>query len=253
MTKAGPRGPLKQVRLGVVQKKVLIVLIGVRMQRQRLGEPFTGLSYKDIHARLYNQAFIGESQWLQTVHAQIQRERGNFQVANQLLLDGISRAVTALKESWYSPAPGPHPMSREYEALVDNMENEFSRIGKLASLLRHAGADADQDTLYTTALSLAREIASFVPSSLMGYPDRFMTLTEAEKTAALKTVNVQQASLSRALRGLSEHGLVKQEMVSINHLMDRERRYSITEHGEERFQEEAQKANGRQRHSLFSR
>lgn len=249
MTKAGPRGPLKQVRLGVVQQKVLIMLIGVRMQRQRLGEPVTGLAYKDIHARLYSQAFIGDSQWLQTVHAQLQREQGKVRVANQLLLDGIDLAAATLREDWQSHRWTQTSVSFENQLLMATLMDEVSRIEKMASLLRHAGADTDQDTLYTTVLGVAQQIASFAtPASLSCQgDDRFLTLNEAEKTAALKIVNVQRASLSRALRGLSEHGLVEQEMVFINQLMNRERRYSITGHGEERFQEEAQKATSRRK------
>lgn len=247
MTKAGPRGPLKQARLGVVQKKVLVVLLGIQMQRRRLGESFDGMPYKEIHARLYNQAFIGESQWLQTVHAQMLLRQGNAQEANQYLLKGIDLAGAAVAGDLRNTLRPENALDIETRLLLASIQDEVTRIQNTASFLQRTPMEAEQDALYTTLLSLTREVAAFVSPQLLASQGeaRFSTLGDVEKASALKAVNVQQASLSRALRGLLEHGLILQERTPINHVDDHERRYFITHAGGERLQQEVQKIGSR--------
>lgn len=243
----GKRGPLKQARLGAVQKKVLVILLGMQMQRQRAGEPFTGLPYREIQARLYHQAILGDGQWLQTVHAQLLAEQGQLAESNLRLLEGIELVTGLMGHEVRRNLLPDHPLTVDMRLMLTEQEQEIVRLQNLAFLLRHAPEGSDLSATHVTLLSLARQAGLLAAPGSYAFHmgNGFLTLTEEEKASAEKTVLVQHASLSRALRLLETHRLIEPQEVMFNHLGDTERRYFITEAGVQRLSQEGEKIKGR--------
>ena len=238
------RSKLKQARLGAIQKKVLVVLLGMQMQRQRTGEPFTGLPFREIQARIYTQVILGDSQWLQSVYARMLMEQGRVVEANELLTHGTELLASILHRRATASLLPDKPLPAEFRFVFEQLQEKADRIRNTLFLLRHAPTGTDPEGIHSMLLSLATEASSSISVDPYIPPyskDGYSTLTSEEKTAAEKTVTVQQASLSRALRVLEDHGLIEEQDVVFNQFGNRERRIYITPLGVQRLNSEARK------------
>ena len=240
MTQAVPPRKLKQPRLGTLQKKVLRVLAVVQGQRRPYGEAFNGLLYRDLQARLYNQAVLIDGQWLQTVYAQMLVEQGQINEANQLLFKGIE-LVTSFKTPSLDRSQTNQSFSAGFNASLTARKEEVERIGNTAFLLRNTSAEVDPMILHSTLIGLAREAASFIAYRDLDYyrNNGFLTLSQEQRDAAEKALTVQHASLSRALRLLEAHGLIAERVIDRDYF--KETRYFVTSLGIQRLQSEARK------------
>ncbi|GAA5438222.1 hypothetical protein [Deinococcus aquaticus] len=251
MSAAAPmRTKLRQARLGGVQRQVLDMLVGQKAEADMNGTSIGGLTYRDLMAGIHQYVVIGERLWLPSVVARIEINEGRPADAAGFLLNHIADAIdvaypiaTRLLEmtgrpfaTAYLAVEGVHIASRAVTRL-EKLRAQFRAPIQFQQLERVPHMSDPEAGLLNAwggahALALATTPLHEAAQSIHALP-----LPEEMKEKALVRLAGQHPSLSRSLRTLEIHRLIRRKEIEgltlseDGELFLREARFFITEEG----------------------
>lgn len=243
----------RKVRIGDVQRRVLTLLAIHKAESTPLGlQRDAGLAVREILAGVHKYVVFGSAQWWPSVYAQLLLEQGQPEAATELIVTSTVRAANVALdevERRLNEALDTDPQNwRGIEEafllqnrlrLLRNLKERLVDFYLKADSLRYSNVTGDGSSLLESGLEFARQVATIV-AGISGVAQKIHSYT-AELipfhvgAVCSNRVDVQQASLSRALRVLREHGLIERREGSVllyeEHASYTETKYYITPEG----------------------
>lgn len=224
---------LAQLRLGGLQKRLLEALSKLEPDTEE--QP--GMTAKELLGELHNFLWGGGSFWAPSIFAQLLYERGEVAQSTAMLLDHTLRLAQRRAQDRYSS--NDPQLAAHLERERQEVDKALALIpGMQLSLQLYADGVLSEDmmkSLHSIALDLARSMLRGQRFSAQGL-NRYIAKCSAEEIAqATAESNKRYASLSRAMRGLREHGLIQEVTWQRWEWGRRERGYRITPEGQRRL------------------
>lgn len=227
------RRKLAQLRLGGLQKRLLETLSKLEPD----AEEQPGMTAKELLGELHNFLWGGGSFWAPSIFAQLLYERGEVAKATALLLEHTLRLAERRRaqETYTSNDP---QVAAHLERQRQEMDKALALIpGMQLSLKLHEDGVLSEgivERLHSVALDLARSMLRGQTNHAQGLNRYIAGFTAAEIAQATAESNKRYASLSRAMRGLRDHGLIHEVTWQRGEWSRRERGYQITPEGRRR-------------------